>query len=82
MSAAAESAILASLVTSLSSLAALAISRVRCRRVRDENGDIVCLSACSEHALVDSEELSVERYTLGDKELVLVSSKMLIAKYK
>ena len=75
MSAAAESAILASLVTSLSSLAALAISRVRCRRVRDENGDIVCLSACSEHALVDSEELSVERYTLGDKELILISSK-------
>ena len=75
MSAAAESTILASLVTSLSSLAALAISRVRCRRVRDENGDIVCLSACSEHALVDSEELSVERYTLGDKELILISSK-------
>ena len=75
MSAAAESAILASLVTSLSSLAALAISRVRCRRVRDENGDIVCLSACSEHALIDSEELSVERYTLGDKELLLISSR-------
>ena len=75
MSAAAESAILASLVTSLSSLAALAISRVRCRRVRDDNGDIVCLSACSEHALVDSEELSVERYTLGDTELILISSK-------
>ena len=75
MSAAAESAILASLVTSLSSLAALAISRVRCRRVRDDNGDIVCLGACSEHALVDSEELSVERYTLGDKELILISSR-------
>ncbi len=75
MSAAAESAILASLVTSLSSLAALAISRVRCRRVRDENGDIVCLSACSEHALVESEELAVERYTIGDKELIRISSK-------
>ena len=72
---AAESAILASLVTSLSSLAALAISRIRCRRVRDDNGNIVCLSACSEHALVDSEELSVERYTIGDKELILISSK-------
>ena len=75
MSAAAESAILASLVTSLSSLAALAISRIRCRRVRDDNGDVVCLSACSEHALVDSEEINVERYTLGDKELILISSR-------
>jgi len=72
---AAESAILASLVTSLSSLAMYALSRIRWRRVRDENGDIVCLSACSEHALIDTEELSVERYTLGDKELILISSK-------
>ena len=72
---AAESAILASLVTSLSSLAMYAISRIRWRRVKDENGDIVCLSACSEHALVDSDELSVERYTIGDKEIILISSK-------
>ena len=71
----AESAILASLVTSLSSLAMYAISRIRWRRVKDENGDIVCLSACSEHALVDSDELSVERYTIGDKEIILISSK-------
>jgi len=71
----AESAILASLVTSLSSLAMYAISRIRWRRVKDENGDIVCLSECSEHALVDSDELSVERYTIGDKEIILISSK-------
>ena len=72
---AAESAILASLVNSLLSLAMYAISRIRWRRVKDDNGDIVCLSACSEHALVDSDELSVERYTIGDKEIILISSK-------
>ena len=72
---AAESAILATLVTSLSNLAMYALSRIRWRRVKDENGDILCLSACSEHALVDSDELSVERYTIGDKEIILISSK-------
>ncbi len=75
MGGAAESTILASLVTSLSSLAALAISRVSCRRVKDEEGNIVCLSACSEHGLVDSDELHVDRYVIGDKEVLLVSSK-------
>ena len=72
----AESALLGSLVASLTSLAALALSRCRIRRVPDpETGEMRCLSACSETPLVDSEELHIERFIIGDKELLVLSSK-------
>ncbi len=71
----AESALLGSLVASLSSLAALTISRCRVRRVPDpETGEMRCLSACSEHGLVDSDELHVEQHVIGDKQVLLIST--------
>ncbi len=71
----AESAMLGSLTASVSILLALANSRVRCRRVRDESGDVVCLSACSGHGLGDSEELHVEQHVIGDKQVLLLNSR-------
>ena len=73
----AESALLGSLVASVSSLLALAISRCRIRRVPDpETGEMRCLSACSEHGLVDSDELHVNENCLGDKKVLVLSSKI------
>ena len=71
----AESALLGSLTASLTGLIARAISRFRIRCVPDEDGHTRCLSACSEHGLVDADELHVEQYTIGDKQVLMLSSK-------
>ena len=46
--------------------------RVRC--VPDADGNSRCLSACSEHPLIDSEELQVAEYKVGDKQVLILSS--------
>ena len=56
------------------SLAALIISRIRCRTVRDEEGTPHCLSACSDKPLT-SEELRVDEYSVGDSQVLLLSAK-------
>ena len=71
----AEGALLGSLTASVTGLLALAISRFRIRCVPDEEGNTRCLSACSEHGLVDADELHVEQYTIGDKQVLMLSSK-------
>ena len=71
----AESALLGSLSASVTGLLALAISRFRIRCVPDEDGNTRCLSACSEHGLVDSDEFHIEQHTLGDKQLLVFSAK-------
>ena len=70
-----EGALLGSLTASVTGLLALAISRFRIRCVPDEDGNTRCLSACSEHGLVDADELHVEQYTIGDKQVLMLSSK-------
>ena len=71
----AEGALLGSLTASVTGLLALAISRFRIRCVPDEEGNTRCLSACSEHGLVDADELHIEQYTIGDKQVLMLSSK-------
>ena len=71
----AESALLGSLTASVTGLLALAISRFRIRCVPDEEGNTRCMSACSEHPLIDSEELQVAEYKVGDKQVLMLSSK-------
>ena len=71
----AESALLGSLSASVTGLLALAINRFRIRCIPDEDGNTRCLSACSEHGLVDSDELHIEQHTLGDKQLLVFSAK-------
>ena len=66
---------LGSLTASVTGLLALAISRFRIRCVPDEEGNTRCLSACSEHGLVDADELHIEQYTIGDKQVLMLSSK-------
>ena len=71
----AESALLGSLTASLTGLLALAISRFRIRCVPDEDGVTHCSSACSEHPLIDGDELHVAEYKVGDKQVLMLSSK-------
>ena len=69
-----EGVLLGTLVSSAFSLAALIVSRIRCRTVRDEDGTPHCLSACSDKGLT-SEELQVDEYTVGDRQVLLLSAK-------
>ena len=71
----AEGVLLGTLVSSAFSLAALIVSRIRCRTVRDpENESSYCLSACSDKPLT-SEDLQVDEYTVGDMQVLLLSAK-------
>ena len=70
----AEGALLGSLTASVTGLLALAISRFRICCIADEEGNTRCLSACSEHGLVDADELHIEQYTIGDKQVLMLSS--------
>ena len=69
-----EGVLLGTLVSSSFSLAALIVSRIRCRTVRDEDGTSHCLSACSDKPLT-SEDLQVDEYTVGDTQVLLLSAK-------
>ena len=62
------------LVSSAFSLAALIVSRIRCRTVQDEDGTPHCLSACSDKSLT-SEELNVSEFVVGDQQVLLLSAK-------
>ena len=70
----AEYAIVGTIVSSTFSLAALVVSRIRCRTVRDEDGTPHCLSACSDKPLT-SDDLQVDEYTVGDRQVLLLSAK-------
>ena len=63
-----------SALTAASSLLALIISKIKCRRVIDDDGNAVCLSACSDKPLT-SEDLTVDEYTVGDRQVLLLSAK-------
>ena len=67
-------AIAGAAVSAASSLAALVISRIRCRRVFDDDGNPTCLSACSDKPLT-SEDLQVDEYQVGDRQILLLSAK-------
>ena len=56
------------------SLAALIVSRIRCRTIRDEDGQPRCISACSDKPLT-GEDLRVDEYSVGDQQVLLLSSK-------
>ena len=63
------------MITSAFSLAALVVSRIRCRTVRDpESESSYCLSACSDKPLT-SEDLQVDEYSVGDRQVLLLSAK-------
>ena len=73
-----EPVIVASIVASLSSLAAQALARLRWRCVPDETGRCRCLSACSDVPLVhkeDRDELVVTEYEMGGRKVLLVTAK-------
>ncbi len=70
----AEYAIAGTIVSSAFSLAALIVSRIRCRTVRDDDGTPHCLSACSDKPLT-SDDLQVDEYTVGDRQVLLLSAK-------
>ena len=63
-----EGVLLGTVVSSAFSLAALIVSRIRCRTVRDDDGTPHCMSACSDTPLT-SEDLSVQEYTVGDQHI-------------
>ena len=67
-------ALAGSALTAASSLLALIISKIKCRRVLDDEGHTVCLSACSDKPLT-SEDLTVDEYTVGDRQVLLLSAK-------
>ena len=69
--------ILATIVASLSSLAAQALARLRWRCVPDAQGNTRCLSGCSDVPLEhkDEHELDIQEIELGGKRALLVSAK-------
>ena len=67
-------ALAGSALTAASSLIALVISKIKCRRVIDEDGNAHCLSACSDKPLT-AEDLTVDEYTVGDRQVLLLSAK-------
>ncbi len=69
-----EGVLLGTLVSSAFSLAALIVSRIRCRTVRDEDGTPHCLSACSDKPLT-SEDLNISEFTVGDQQVLLLTAK-------
>ena len=69
-----EGVLLGTVVSSAFSLAALVVSRIRCRTVRDDDGTPHCMSACSDKPLT-SEDLAVQEYTVGDQQVLLLSAK-------
>ena len=69
-----EGVLLGTVVSSAFSLAALVVSRIRCRTVPDEDGTPPCLSACSDTPLT-SEDLQVDEYVVGDRQILLLSAK-------
>ena len=74
----AEPVMLASVVASLSSLAAQALGRLRLRCVPDsESGQCRVSSACSDVPLEhrDDNELRFEEFDLGGKKVVCISAK-------
>ena len=62
------------LISGSFSLAALIVSRIRCRTVRDEDGAPHCISACSDKPLT-TEDLQIDEYTVGDRQILLLSAK-------
>ena len=62
------------LVSSFFSLAALVVSRIRCRTVQDDDGTPHCLLACSDKPLT-SEDLNISEFTVGDQQVLLLSAK-------
>ena len=52
------------------SLLALIISKIKCRRVIDDDGQAHCLSACADKPLT-ADDLTAEEYTVGDRQLLL-----------
>ena len=70
----AEYAIIGTVCSSAFSLGALIVSRIRCRTVRSEDGESYCLSGCSDKPLT-SEDLQVDEYNVGDRQVLLLSSK-------
>ena len=70
----AEWALGGTFVSSFFSLAALIVSRIRCRTVRDDDGSSYCLSACSDKPLV-SEELTVDEYKIGEQEVLILRAR-------
>ena len=69
-----EGVLLGTVVSSAFSLAALVVSRIRCRTVRDDDGTPHCMSACSDKPLT-SEDLAVQEYTVGGQQVLLLSAK-------
>ena len=67
-------ALAGSALTAASSLIALIISKIKCRRVIDDHGEAHCLSACSDKPLT-AEDLTVDEYTIGDRQVLLLSAK-------
>ena len=69
--------ILATVVASLSSLAAQALGRLRLRCVPDsESGRCRCMSACSDVPLEPQDhELDIQEFDLGGKKALIISSK-------
>ena len=67
-------ALAGSALTAASSLFALIISKIKCRRVIDENGEAHCLSACSDKPLT-SEDLQIDEYQVGARSVLLLSAK-------
>ena len=63
-----------SALTALSSLLALIVSKIKCRRVLDDDGQAHCLSACSDKPLT-SEDLQIDEYQVGDRSVLLLSAK-------
>ena len=69
-----EGVLIGTIASGVFSLAALIVSRIRCRTVRDEDGTPRCLSACSDKPLT-GEDLNISEFTVGDQQVLLLSAK-------
>ena len=67
-------ALAGSALTAASSLLALIVSKIKCRRGIDDDGQAHCLSACSDKPLT-ADDLTIEEYSVGDRQILLLSAK-------
>ena len=67
-----EPAVTASLLTALSGVVALAVSRIRCIYKRNDEGQCDPRCGCTDQPLHDPDELEIHRLSLKDEVLVII----------
>ena len=67
-----DAAVVASLLTALSGVVALAVARIRYVYKRNREGDCDPRCGCTDQPLTDPDELEIHRLSLKDEVLVII----------